>query len=106
MKLVHRSEDPVHQISLSGSGIMPNYAMGENPIEKQIERRKWKWVGHTLRKKGDAIERRKKKKRDWNSQVACRRKRPRGTWRRGVLNEAEDCGKTWKEVNALAKNRD
>jgi hypothetical protein len=30
---------------------------GEHPIERHTKRRKWKWVGHTLRKKGDANER-------------------------------------------------
>jgi hypothetical protein len=58
MKLVNTTEYSVHQTSLSGSGIMPNYAMGENPIEKQIKRRKWNWIGNTLRKERDAIERR------------------------------------------------
>jgi hypothetical protein len=29
---------------------------GEEPVEIQIKRRKWRWMGHTLRKSDDAIE--------------------------------------------------
>ena len=37
----------------------------KKPIEIQIKRRKWKWVGHTLRKEAAAIE---KTALDWNPQ--------------------------------------
>jgi hypothetical protein len=44
---------------------------GEKPIELQIKKRKWKWIGHTIRKDQNAVERIVL---DWN---------PQGTWKRG-----------------------
>jgi hypothetical protein len=37
----------------------------QKPIEIQIKRRKWNWIGHTLRKEAGAIE---KTALDWNPQ--------------------------------------
>jgi hypothetical protein len=64
---------------------------GEDSVENQIKRQKKKWIGHTLGREGDAN---KRQALEWNPQGARRRGRPRSTWRRGVLNEAGDCGKT------------
>jgi hypothetical protein len=55
-------------------------------IDLQISKRKWGWVGHTLRKlsddmAGQALE--------WNPQGKRGRGRPRNTWRRTVLEEAK-----------------
>jgi len=38
----------------------------QKSIENQIKRRKWNWIGHTLRKETGAIE---KTALDWNPQV-------------------------------------
>jgi hypothetical protein len=38
---------------------------GEKPIELQIKKRKWKWMGHTIRKDENAIEGTVS---DWNPQ--------------------------------------
>jgi hypothetical protein len=48
----------------------------QKPIENQIKRRKWNWIGHTLRKAG-AIG---KTTLDWNAQGYRRRGRPKRTW--------------------------
>jgi hypothetical protein len=48
----------------------------QKPIEIQIKRRKWKWIGHTLRKETGAIE---KTSLDWNPQGCRRRGRPKRT---------------------------
>ena len=37
----------------------------QKPIEIQVKRRKWKWIGHALRKVSGAIE---KTALDWNPQ--------------------------------------
>jgi hypothetical protein len=50
----------------------------EKPIEIRIKRRKWNWIGHTLRKEAGAIE---KTALDWNPQEYRRRGRPKRTWR-------------------------
>jgi len=50
----------------------------QKSIENQIKR-KWNWIGHTLRKKTGAIE---KTALNWNPQGYRRRGRPKRTWRR------------------------
>jgi hypothetical protein len=53
--------------------------------------KRWRWIGHTLRKEDECIE---KKAIDLNPQGTRRRGRPKQTWKRTVLEEAEKCGKT------------
>jgi hypothetical protein len=48
----------------------------QEAIENQIKRRKWNWIGHTLRKETGAIE---KTALDWNPQGYRRRGRPKRT---------------------------
>jgi len=48
----------------------------ETEISIQIKRRKWNWVGYTLRKENEAIER---EALDWNPQGKRRRGRPKQT---------------------------
>jgi hypothetical protein len=31
---------------------------GQEPVQTQIKRRKWRWIGHTLRKSDDEVEKR------------------------------------------------
>ena len=71
-------------------------------ISTQIKRRKWNWIGHTLRKGQDTIER---EVMDWNPQGQRKRGIPKQTWRRSVHNEALREGKSWNEVKHLARNR-
>jgi hypothetical protein len=47
---------------------------GETDISIQIKRWKWTWIGHTLRKGNEAIER---EGLDWNLQGKRRRERPK-----------------------------
>jgi hypothetical protein len=49
----------------------------QKQIENQIKRRKWNWIGHTLRKEAGAIE---KAALDWNPQGYRRRGRANRTW--------------------------
>ena len=74
----------------------------EIEISTQIKRRKWNWIGHTLKKRQDTIER---EVMDWNPQGHRKRGRPKQTWRRSVHNEALREGKSWNEVTQLARNR-
>jgi len=69
----------------------------ETEISIQIKRRKWNWIGHTLRKEHDTIER---EVLDWNPQGQRKRGRPKQTWRRQVHNEALGEGKSWGEVSS------
>ncbi|MDR2074666.1 MAG: hypothetical protein LBP31_00370 [Holosporales bacterium] len=63
------------------SNIMLWEPTGEKPIELQIKKQKWKWIGHTIRKDKNAVERIVL---DWNPQSVRKRGRPKKTWRRSV----------------------
>jgi hypothetical protein len=74
----------------------------ETEISIQIKRRRWNWIGHTLRKESEAIER---EALDWNPQGKWKRGRPKQMWRRLVHNEALEEGKCWGVVKKPARNR-
>ena len=57
---------------------------GQEPVAKQILRRKWGWIGHTLRKPAASTTRQAL---TWNPQGKRKRGRPRNSWRRDT--EAE-----------------
>ena len=70
-------------------------------IENQIKRRKWNWIGHTLRKEAGAI---KKPALDWNPQGYRIRGGPKRTWRRTIEDEIRST-KSWNEVKGRAGDR-
>lgn len=74
----------------------------QQPIQSEIKRRKWKWIGHTLRKPANDIA---KAAIDWNPQGSRRRGRPANTWRRFVESEALEAGHSWREIRTIALNR-
>ena len=74
----------------------------EGPVELQIRRRKWNWIGHTLRRPENHIP---KQALDWNPQGKRKRGRPKQTWRRTVVAEAQKLGLTWSEVKHAASDR-
>ena len=59
------------------------------PPPLQIRKRKWTWIGHTLRKDPSSSTRQAFK---WNPQGKRRRGRPRNTWRRSVEDEMSKAG--------------
>jgi hypothetical protein len=71
-------------------------------IDLQIRRRKWGWLGHTLRKPVDDISRQAL---EWNRLVKRSSGRPKNTWQRMVLEEAKGVIKTWAEIKCVVKNR-
>jgi hypothetical protein len=42
---------------------------------------------------------------EWNPQGTRKRERPKKTWRRSVMEEAQREGRTWREVKKLAADR-
>jgi hypothetical protein len=74
----------------------------QKPISTEIQKRKWKRIGHTLRKPPSDISRAAL---EWNPQGTRKRGRPKTTWRQTVLNELKPEKKSWAEVKALAANR-
>ena len=67
-----------------------------------IKRRKWNWIGHTLRKEVGATE---KTALDWNPQGYRRRGRPKRMWRRTTEDEIRNTGRSWNEVKGMAADR-
>ena len=67
----------------------------QEPIEQQIKRRKWRWLGHTLRKPADNVTRRGLR---WTPQGKRKRERPKTTWRRSTEAEAKVAGLTWGQL--------
>ena len=51
---------------------------GQRTAEEEIGKRRWRWIGHTLRKENNCIP---KKTLDWNLQGKRTRGKPRLTWR-------------------------
>ncbi|XP_078603943.1 uncharacterized protein LOC144877771 [Branchiostoma floridae x Branchiostoma japonicum] len=75
---------------------------GQEPVEVSIRRRKWRWIGHTLRKPPSSITRTVL---EWNPQGKRRRGRPRLSWRRGVKKDLEHADTTWQETKKTAGDR-
>lgn len=75
---------------------------GMEAIDIEIRRRKWKWIGHTLRKDNRDIA---KVSFQWNPQGYRSRGRPRVTWRRSVEEEFTRKGLSWAQLRSLAQDR-
>ena len=75
---------------------------GQISVEEEIGKRRWRWMGHTLRKENNSIP---KKVLDWNPQGKRTRGRPRLTWRRIREGDVERSGKSWKEIKKIAQDR-
>jgi len=72
---------------------------GQEDINVEIRKRKFRWIGHTLSKEDGEIP---KATQLWNSQGNRKRGRPRNSWRRSVFKEA---GRSWNELRFLAADR-
>jgi hypothetical protein len=72
---------------------------GQEDINLEISKRKFRWFGHTLRKDGGEIP---KAALLWNPQLSRRTVRPKTSWRRSVIKEA---GRSWNELWFLAADR-
>ena len=76
---------------------------GQLAAEEEIKRRKWRWIGHSLRKPSTTITRQAL---TWNPQGKRRRGRPRNSWRRDLEADAREMGYTWSEIERLAQDRE
>uniref|UniRef100_A0AAV2LFI9 Rho-GAP domain-containing protein n=1 Tax=Knipowitschia caucasica TaxID=637954 RepID=A0AAV2LFI9_KNICA len=75
----------------------------QQPVDEAILQRRWRWIGHTLRKSASSITRQSL---TWNPQGKRKRGRPRNTWRRDLDADVKQMGKTWGQLERLAQNRD
>jgi len=74
----------------------------QQQIATEIGRRKWSWIGHTLRK--DPADKARQSL-FWNPPGRRGRGRPATTWKSSVRDEAAQQGKTLSELAVLAQNR-
>jgi hypothetical protein len=72
---------------------------GQEDINLEIRKRKFSWIGHTLRKEDGEIP---KAALLWNPQGSRKTGRPKNSWRRSVIKEA---GRSWNELRLLAADR-
>nr|KAG5696704.1 hypothetical protein BaRGS_012073 [Batillaria attramentaria] len=72
------------------------------PIEQEIKKRKWGWIGHTLRKPTSNVTRQSL---DWNPQGKRKVGRPKQTWRRSTDAEAKAAGTTQQAVTYYVQGR-
>jgi hypothetical protein len=68
-------------------------------VNLEIRKRKFIWIGYTLRNKGEEIP---KAALLWNPQGSRKRERLKNNWRKSVIKEA---GRSWKELRFLAADR-
>ena len=65
-------------------------------------RRRWGWLGHTLRKPASNITRQAL---TWNPQGKRKRGRPRNTWRRDLNANVRELGLSWGQLVTAAQDR-
>ena len=75
----------------------------QRTAEEEIRRRRWKWIGHTVRKPPSNITRQAL---NWNPQGKRSRGRPKNTWRRELEKDIKQMGFSWKEMERIAQDRD
>ena len=69
---------------------------------QQIKRRKWRWLGHALRKPADNVTRRGLR---WAPQGKRKREWPKTTWQRSTEAEAKAAGLRWGQLERKAQDR-
>ena len=74
----------------------------QKPVKEDIQVKKWKWIGHTLRRPPTSIIRQAL---TWNPQGKRKKGRPKMTWRRAVQAEMEKAGTSWKQLEKDAQDR-
>ena len=77
-------------------------ATNQEPIDQEIRRRKWRWLGHTMRKDHSSITRQSLR---WNPAGRRSRGRPKKTWRRTVEEEMKHEDLSWGQLHTRAQNR-
>ncbi|VDO71629.1 unnamed protein product [Schistosoma margrebowiei] len=74
----------------------------EIPAEEEIRKKRWKWIGHTLRKAPDCVTR---QAHTWNPQCRWRRGSPRNTLYQETEIDMRKMNKNWMELEKRAQDR-
>ncbi|VDP40451.1 unnamed protein product [Schistosoma margrebowiei] len=72
------------------------------PAEEEIREKRWKWIGHTLRKAPNCVTRQAL---TWNPQGQRKRGRPKNTLRREMEIDMREMSKNWMELEKEAQLR-
>ncbi|VDO97386.1 unnamed protein product [Schistosoma margrebowiei] len=72
------------------------------PAEQEIRKRRWKWIGHTLRKSSNGITRQAP---TWNPEGKRKRGRPKNTLRREIEADMKSKNNNWEELGKFAQDR-
>ncbi|VDO88409.1 unnamed protein product [Schistosoma margrebowiei] len=71
------------------------------PAEEEIRKRRWKWIGHTLRKSSNCITRQAL---TWNPEGKWKSGRPKNTLRRIIEADMKRMNKNWKELERITQD--
>ncbi|VDP35941.1 unnamed protein product [Schistosoma margrebowiei] len=71
-------------------------------VEEEIRKKRWKWIGHILRKAPNCVIRQAL---TWNPQGQRRRGRPKNTLRRDMDTDIRKMNKNWVELERKAQDR-
>ena len=74
----------------------------QEEISILISRRRWRWIGHVLRKSPEELT---NTAMFWTPEGKRRRGRPKITWRRTVESEMANFQHTWGSLKKMAQNR-
>jgi hypothetical protein len=74
----------------------------QQQINLTIRSRRWKGIGHTLRKANNNIT---NQALEWNHQGKRKKGRPKNSWRRGIISELQAINTTWGEAKRKAQDR-
>ena len=75
---------------------------GTETITQQVNRRRWRWLGHVLRMPPTALPRVALR---WTPDGRRKRGRPRETWRKTIEREMKERGWTWGHLERQALGR-
>ncbi|VDO92113.1 unnamed protein product [Schistosoma margrebowiei] len=76
--------------------------VGEIPAEEETRKKRWKWIGHTLKKALNCVTRQAL---TWNPQVQRKGERPKNTLRREMEIDIKKINKNWIELEKEAQDR-
>ncbi|VDP48197.1 unnamed protein product [Schistosoma margrebowiei] len=71
-------------------------------VEEEIRKRRWKWIGHTLRKSSNCITIQALTS---NPEGKRKRGRPKNTLRRIIQADMKKMNRNWKELERIAQDR-
>ncbi|VDO60767.1 unnamed protein product [Schistosoma margrebowiei] len=72
------------------------------PAEEEIRNRRWKWIGHTLKKSPNCITRQALTR---NPEGKWKSGRSKNTLRREIESDMKRMNRNWKELERIAQDR-